>query len=72
MADEFSKPPYNRKLPIPTENNWGSITSKRGDKLELYYSETLGALSRQKGVLGQIFVQSQNKIKEPAMLKSST
>jgi len=25
-------------------------------------------LSRQKGVLGQIFVQSQNKIKEPAML----
>ena len=25
-------------------------------------------LSRQKGVFGQIFVQSQNKIKEPAML----
>ncbi len=68
MADEFSKPPYNRKLPIPTENNWGSLTSKRGDELELHYSKTLGVLSRQKGVLGQIFVQSQNKIKEPAML----
>lgn len=68
MADEFSKPPYNRKLPIPTENNWESLTSKRGDELELHYSKTLGVLSKQKGVLGQIFVQSQNKIKEPAML----
>jgi type I restriction enzyme M protein len=68
MADEFSKPPYDRKLPIPVENNWGSLTSKRGDELELHYSKTLSVLSRQKGVLGQIFVQSQNKIKEPAML----
>lgn len=68
MVDEFSKPPYNRKLPIPTENNWESLTTKRGDELELHYSKTLAVLSRQKGVLGQIFVQSQNKIKEPAML----
>ena len=68
MADEFSKPPYNRKLPIPTENNWESLTSRRGDELEQHYSKTLNVLSRQKGVLGQIFVQSQNKIKEPAML----
>jgi len=68
MADEFSKPPYNRKLPIPTEHNWESLTSKRGDTLEQHYSKTLDVLSRQKGVLGQIFVQSQNKIKEPATL----
>jgi type I restriction enzyme M protein len=68
MADEFSKPPYNRKLPIQTEHNWESLTSKRGDELEQHYSKTLNVLSRQKGVLGQIFVQSQNKIKEPAML----
>ena len=44
MADEFSKPPYNRKLPIPTENNWGSLISKRGDDLELHYSKTLAVL----------------------------
>lgn len=68
MADEFSKPPYNRKLPIPKEYNWESLTSKRGDELELHYSKLLGELSKQKGILGQIFVQSQNKIKEPAML----
>lgn len=68
MADEYSKPPYNRKLPIPAEYNWESLTSKRGDALELHYSKVLTALSKQKGILGQIFVQSQNKIKEPAML----
>jgi len=68
MADEFSKPPYNRKLPIPKEYNWESLTEKRGDPLELHYTKLLSELSRQKGILGQIFVQSQNKIKEPAML----
>lgn len=68
MADEFSKPPYSRKLPIPKENSWESLTTKRGDDLEQHYSKTLQVLSKQKGVLGQIFVQSQNKIKEPAML----
>ncbi|MBN8667110.1 MAG: SAM-dependent DNA methyltransferase [Chitinophagales bacterium] len=68
MADEYSRPPYNRKLPIPAEYNWESLTSKRGDALELHYTKVLTALSKQKGILGQIFVQSQNKIKEPAML----
>ena len=68
MADEFSKPPYDRKLPIPKEYNWESLTSKRGDDLELHYTKLLSELSRQKGILGQIYVQSQNKIKEPAML----
>jgi len=68
MADEFSKPPYDRKLPIPAIYNWESLTAKRGDELELHYTKLLSELSRQKGILGQIFVQSQNKIKEPAML----
>ena len=68
MADEFSKPPYSRKLPIPKEYDWESLTAKRGDTLELHYTKLLSELSRQKGILGQIFVQSQNKIKEPAML----
>jgi type I restriction enzyme M protein len=68
MADEYSKPPHNRKLPIPAEHNWESLITKRGDNLEQHYAKTLNLLSKQKGVLGQIFVQSQNKIKEPAML----
>ena len=37
MADEYSKPPYNRKLDIPKEYQWESIVSKRGAKLETHY-----------------------------------
>ena len=68
MADEFSKPPYNRKLPIPKEYVWESLTSKRGAELEGHYTTLLRELSRTKGFLGQIFTKSQNKIQDPAKL----
>jgi type I restriction enzyme M protein len=68
MADEYSKPPYNRPLPIPMEYQWDSLTSKRGAELELHYSILLRELGQQKGVLGQIFTKSQNKIQDPAKL----
>jgi type I restriction enzyme M protein len=68
LADEFSKPPYNRKLPIPVEYNWESLTSKTGSALELHYSVLLRELSQQKGILGQVFTKSQNKIQDPAKL----
>jgi type I restriction enzyme M protein len=68
MADEFSKPPYNRKLPIPKEYTWENLTSKRGAELEIHYTTLLRELSRTKGVLGQIFTKSQNKIQDPAKL----
>jgi len=68
MADEFSKPPYNRKLPIPKEYAWGSLTAKRGAELEVHYTTLLRELSRTKGILGQIFTKSQNKIQDPAKL----
>jgi type I restriction enzyme M protein len=68
MAAEFSKPPYNRKLPIPREYVWESLTSKRGAELEGHYTTLLRELSRTKGFLGQIFTKSQNKIQDPAKL----
>jgi type I restriction enzyme M protein len=68
MADEFSKPPHNRKLPIPNEYNWESLTGKRGAELELHYAVILRALSKSQGILGQIFTKSQNKIQDPAKL----
>jgi type I restriction enzyme M protein len=68
MADEFSKPPYNRKLLIPVEYNWQSLTARKGAELELHYSTLLRELSKQKGILGQIFTKSQNKIQDPAKL----
>ena len=34
MADEYSQPPHNRKVGIPTEFNWQSLRAKRGAELE--------------------------------------
>lgn len=68
MADEFSKPPYNRKLPVPPKYNWQSLTDKRGADLESHYTELLRVLSQSTGVLGQIYTKSQNKIQDPAKL----
>jgi type I restriction enzyme M protein len=68
MADELGKPPYNKKLPIPKEYNWESLKSKNGSDLETQYTTLLRELGKQKGMLGQIFTKSQNKIQDPAKL----
>jgi type I restriction enzyme M protein len=68
MAEEFSKPPYNRKLPIPKQYDWQSLTDKRGAELEVHYAHALRELAQAKGFLGQIFIKSQNKIQDPAKL----
>jgi len=68
MADELSTPLYNRSLPIPAEYNWESLTSKKGAALENHYNTLLREFSQQKGMLGQIFTKSQNKIQDPAKL----
>ena len=68
LADEFSKPPYNRILPIPEEYNWESLTLLKGSDLESHYAVLLRELGKQKGILGQVFTKSQNKIQDPAKL----
>lgn len=69
MADEYSKPPHRRTdINIPQELNWESLIEKSGDELERHYNQILGSLGREKGILGQIFTKSQNKIQDPAKL----
>lgn len=68
MADEYSKPPHNRELPIPKKYNWMSLVEQKGAELETHYIHLLRELSNQKGILGQIFTKSQNKIQDPAKL----
>ena len=62
----------NRRItesfPYPAEYNWESLTEKRGAELEVHYTTLLRELSQAKGVLGQIFFKSQNKIQDPAKL----
>jgi len=68
MADEYSKPPYNRDLSIPTEYSWENLKKKRGEELDTLYKKLLKELGEKPGMLGQIFLKAQNKIAEPAML----
>ncbi|EHQ36406.1 type I restriction-modification system subunit M [Methanoplanus limicola] len=69
MADEQSRPPFNRPSTIPDEYNWEKLTSKDGDELELQYRHTLENLGKESGLLGIIFRKSLNKIQDPAKLK---
>jgi type I restriction enzyme M protein len=68
MADEYSKPPHNRKMPIPKQYGWDTLINKSGAELETHYNTMLRELAKEKGILGQIFTKSQNKIQDPAKL----
>ena len=68
MADEYSKPPHDREIDIPEEFNWKSLTTRKGAELEGHYITLLRELANRKGMLGQIFTKSQNKIQDPAKL----
>ena len=68
MADEFSQPPYNRKVDIPASYNWQSLKTKRGAELEVHYVKLLLELGKKQGMLGTIFTKAQNKIQDPAKL----
>lgn len=68
MAYEYSGPQHKIVLPIPEALNWESLTAKSGDELEKHYNNVLRSLGKEKGLLGQIFTKSQNKIQDPAKL----
>jgi len=69
MADEQTKPPFNKPSIIPKNYDWQSIINKSGDELELQYRHILENLANQKGLLGIIYRKSQNKIQDPAKLE---
>ena len=67
MADEYGRI-YKKDIGIPAEYNWDSLRRLKGAQLESHYVTLLRALGRQKGMIGQIFVKSQNQIQDPAKL----
>jgi len=69
MADEQTKPPFNKPSTIPKGLDWESLLKKDGDALEVHYRHILESLGKEKGMLGVIFRKSQNKIQDPAKLK---
>lgn len=68
MAEEQTKPPFNKPSTIPEGFDWQSAVSKDGDALEVHYRHILESLGKEKGMLGVIFRKSQNRIQDPAKL----
>src|SRR5512135_2419987 len=69
MADEQSRPPFNKPGAVPKEFAWPSLLARDGDELETHYRHVLESLGKQKGMLGVIFRKAQNKIQDPAKLR---
>ncbi|MDE0017974.1 MAG: class I SAM-dependent DNA methyltransferase [Candidatus Poribacteria bacterium] len=69
LADEQTKPPFNKPSTIPADLDWESLLKENGAELEKQYVKTLQELSNAQGLLGVIFRKSQNRIQTPASLQ---
>lgn len=69
LADEQTKPPFNKPTTIPTGLDWESLLKESGAALEGQYIKILRELSNESGLLGVIFRKSQNRIQAPANLQ---
>jgi type I restriction enzyme M protein len=69
MADELTRPPYNRKPIVPAKYGWPSLLKLDGDELEAHYRHTLEALGRESGMLGEICKKARADIQNPATLR---
>src|SRR5512139_3288842 len=69
MADEQTKPPYNKKPIVPPDLGWESLLRREGDELEGQYRKTLEELGKKPGMLGEIFKKARPDIQTPSTLK---
>jgi type I restriction enzyme M protein len=69
MAEEQTRPPFNRERLIPDGFDWPSLMAKDGEELEAHYLHVLNELGRMPGMLGVVFRKAQNRIQDPAKLR---
>ena len=62
MADEQSKPPYNKKIGVPKGLDWASLLERDGEELERHYRKILDELGKKSGMLGAIFKKARQDI----------
>src|SRR5688572_30761894 len=62
MADELTRPPYNRPPVVPPEYSFESLLKLEGDALEAHYRHTLEELGKKAGMLGEIFKKARPEI----------
>ena len=54
---------------VPDEFGWRSFAGKDAETLQRHYSKALKHLSRQEGMLGLIFNEAKNKVRDPSKLR---
>ncbi len=69
MADEQTRPPYNRPAIVPPKMSWESLLRRDGEALELHYRHILEELGKKPGMLGEIFKKARQEIQNPATLR---
>ena len=65
MADELTKPPYNRKPIVPAPLGWPSLLKREGDELEAHYRHILEELGKKPGMLGRNLQKGPARHPEP-------
>jgi len=65
----FLKLADEKGVPVPEGCDWKALRAKSGTDLLDHFTETLRTLSRQKGILGDIFAGSLSKFRQPVNLK---
>lgn len=69
MADEMTRPPYNKPRIVPKNLDWDSLLRLDGADLETHYRTILETLGNKPGMLGEIFKRARMEIQSPATLK---
>ncbi|TWU36464.1 putative type I restriction enzymeP M protein [Novipirellula aureliae] len=68
MADEQSKPPYNKKI-VPKGLDWASLLQRDGEELQRHYRHILDELGKESGMLRAILKKTRQDIQNPATLR---
>jgi len=63
------KPGAKKNSIVPEKYSWPSLLKRDGDELFEHYRNVLRNLGKEKGLLGLIFMKSQNKFQDPAKLR---
>ncbi len=65
----FLKMAEEKGLVIPSGYDWASLRERSGVELLNHYNQTLTRLSKEEGILGQIFAGALSRFREPVNLK---
>jgi type I restriction enzyme M protein len=69
MADELTKPPYNKPAIVPKAFSWESLLKLDGDELLNQYRHALEELGKKTGMLGEIFKKARMDLQNAATLR---